>query len=69
MSSPTIPSVKEILVLSTAVIGAELLRRNTDGTWPKQPARIEGGNLVLESIDLTLPLAAAYRTTRLALGR
>jgi Uma2 family endonuclease len=65
----TIPSVKEILVLSTAVIGAELLRRNTDGTWPKQPACVEGGNLVLESIGLNLPLAAAYRTTRLALGR
>ncbi len=62
----SIPSVTEILVLSTAVIRAELLRRNPDGTWPRQPLTIEGGDLVLQSIGLSLPLAAAYRTTRLA---
>lgn len=64
----TIPSVREILVLSTTAIGADLLRRSADGTWPQEPLRIEGGDLVLESIGLTLPLVAAYRTTRLARG-
>jgi Uma2 family endonuclease len=59
----SIPSVTEILVLSTAVIRAELLRRNADGTWPRQPLTLEGGDLVLESIGLGLPLASAYRTT------
>jgi Uma2 family endonuclease len=62
----TIPSVKEILVLKAAVTGAELLRRSPDGTWPKTPLIIEAGNLTLESIGFSMPLAAAYRTTRLA---
>jgi Uma2 family endonuclease len=62
----TIPSVQEILVLKTASIAAELLRRNPDGSWPSQPLSIETGDLALESIGFRLPLAAAYRTTRLA---
>jgi len=64
----TIPSVKEILILKTAAIGAELLRRQPDGSWPKQAEIIEAsGMLVLDSIGLQVPLAAAYRTTRLAI--
>lgn len=63
----SIPSVQEILVLKTAAIGAELIRRNPDGSWPRQSVPIEaGGDVTLESIGLKLPLAAAYRTTRLA---
>ena len=62
----TIPSVREILILSTVGIAADLLRRGPDGTWPQQPARIEAGELTLESIGLTVPLADLYATTRLA---
>ncbi|MCI0598307.1 MAG: Uma2 family endonuclease [Beijerinckiaceae bacterium] len=63
----TIPSVKEILVLKTANIGAELLRRAPDGTWPREPLYVETANLLtLESIGFSMPLADAYRTTRLA---
>ncbi|HLI63315.1 MAG TPA: Uma2 family endonuclease [Terriglobales bacterium] len=62
----TIPSVREILVLKTASIGAELLRRAPDGSWPKQPLVLSNGELLLESIGFRIPLAAAYRTTRLA---
>jgi Uma2 family endonuclease len=62
----TIPSVQEILVLKTASIGAEFLRRNLDGSWPSQPLAIVTGDLRLESIGFNFPLAAAYRTTRLA---
>ncbi|HET6374812.1 MAG TPA: Uma2 family endonuclease [Methylocella sp.] len=62
----TIPSVKEILVLKTAVIGADLLRRAEDGSWPKKPQTIMSGALTLESIGFSAPLEAIYRTTRLA---
>jgi Uma2 family endonuclease len=62
----TIPSVQEILVLKTASIGAELLRRNQNGSWPTKPLTIETGELTLESISFSVPVAAAYRTTRLA---
>ncbi|MGH7067988.1 MAG: Uma2 family endonuclease [Acetobacteraceae bacterium] len=63
----TIPSVMEILIVRTASIGAELLRRNPDGTWPKQPVQIDAvGEVTFESIGLRIPLTAIYRTTRLA---
>ena len=62
----TVPSVREILVLRSTSIGAELLRRNADGTWPEQPMAIEDGDLMLETIGFRVPLAALYRTTRLA---
>jgi Uma2 family endonuclease len=65
----TIPSVQEILVLKTASIGVELLRRNQDGSWPNQPLSIATGDLTLESIDFHIPLTAAYRTTRLAANK
>ena len=53
-------------MLKTASIGAELLRRNPDGSWPSQPLSLETGDLTLESIRFNFPLAAAYRTTRFA---
>jgi Uma2 family endonuclease len=62
----SIPSVREILVLHTVSIAADLLRRGKDGTWPEVPEHLVAGDLVLESIALTVPLAALYRTTRLA---
>jgi Uma2 family endonuclease len=64
----TIPSVQEILLLSRTAIQAELLRRGSDGSWRGSSTVIKNGDLVLESIDLTVPLGAIYRTTRLAHG-
>ncbi|HEY2621587.1 MAG TPA: Uma2 family endonuclease [Acetobacteraceae bacterium] len=64
----TIPSLREILILSSTAVRAELLRRGTDGSWPASSTVIEDGDLVLESIDLTVPLGTIYRTTRLARG-
>lgn len=61
----TIPSVQEILVLRSAAVGADLLRRHANGAWPPEPATLTDGDLVLESIALTVPLADLYRTTRL----
>lgn len=60
----TIPSVREILVLRTAIVGADLLRRNEDGSWPDKPQVILDGDVTLESIGFTFALTAAYRTTR-----
>ena len=61
----TIPSVQEILVLRTDAIGADLLRRRPDGTWPEQPDTIAEGELALESIGFRCELAEIYATTRL----
>lgn len=63
----TIPSVQEILIVKTATIGAEILRRAADGSWPDRPSPIDaGGDLALESIAFRVALSALYRTTRLA---
>jgi Uma2 family endonuclease len=62
----SIPSVREILVVETAAISMDLLRRNEDGFWPEKPQVFEDGDLTLESIGFTFALAAAYRTTRYA---
>jgi Uma2 family endonuclease len=62
----TIPSVTEILIVRTDVIGCELLRRRLDGSWPSAPEEITDGDLVLESVEFRVPLADVYRTTRLA---
>ena len=63
----TMPSVQEILVLRSVRIGAELLRRRPDGTWPERPEAVGADDrLVLESIGFSVALADVYRTTRLA---
>jgi Uma2 family endonuclease len=65
-SYTTILSLREILILSSTVIRAELLRRGNDGIWPAASTVIEDGDLVLDSIGFTTQLDAIYRTTRLA---
>ena len=62
----SIPSVREILVIRTAEIRADLLRRYPDGTWPERPIELREGDLELTSIGFRAPLAALYRTTHLA---
>ena len=64
----TIPSVEEILVLHTASIRADLLRRRPDGSWPEMPDTVTDGPLRLDSIGFQVDLASLYRGTRLARG-
>jgi len=62
----SIPSVQEILVLHTAEIRADLLRRQDDGLWPDNSLPIAaGGDVVIESIGFAAPLVAFYRTSGL----
>ena len=65
----TIPSVRELLVVHSTRIEAELLRRRPDSTWPEQPD-ILGADaiLTLQSIEFSAPLTALYRTSALAVG-
>jgi Uma2 family endonuclease len=65
-SFTTIPSLREILLLSSTEIRADLLRRDAEGNWPRAAMVMTDGALTLDSIGLTLPLATVYRTTRLA---
>ncbi len=63
----SIPSVQEILVLRSASIAADVLRRRPDGTWPEEPIQIgRDETLRLECIGLTCPLTECYIGTYLA---
>jgi Uma2 family endonuclease len=65
----TIPSVAEIVLVSSTAVAAEMLRRRPDGSWPEQPEAVgAGGALRIEAIGFEAPLAALYRTTTLAAG-
>ena len=63
----TIPSVREILIVHSTAILAEVLRRDADGAWPDRTTRIEDGDLTLTSIGFQAPIASVYATTRLTL--
>jgi Uma2 family endonuclease len=59
----TIPEVHEVVVLYTAEIRADLLRRGDDGVWPENPRVLKSADLLtLESIGFSVPVAAFYRT-------
>ena len=65
----TIPSVRELLVVRSTRIEAELLCRRPDGTWPEEPEMLGAdATLALSSIAFSAPLGALYRTTALAAG-
>lgn len=61
----SIPSVREILVLHSTRVGAEILRRSEDGIWPERTEEVSEA-LVLESIGLRLALPELFARTGLA---
>jgi Uma2 family endonuclease len=63
----TIPTVREILLIRSTRIAAELIRRGADGSWPSNPQPIEAdAALFLESLDFSCRLATIYENTHLA---
>ena len=59
----TIPTVAEIVILRSTAIGAEVLRRQPDGSWPEQAEMVgPDGTLRLDSLGFAAPLRASYRT-------
>jgi hypothetical protein len=61
----TIPTVREILLVRSTHVAAELIRREPDGNWPANSrAIVAEAPLVLESLDFSCPLAAIYEGTR-----
>ena len=64
-SYTTIPSVREIVLVRSTHIAAELIQREPDGGWPANSSPIgEQDRLVLDSISFDCPLAAVYAGTR-----
>jgi Uma2 family endonuclease len=62
----TIPSVREILLVRSTAVAAELLCRQPDGNWPAQPRKIDQGDAIsLESISFAAQLIDFYDDTHL----
>ncbi|MDX2157004.1 MAG: Uma2 family endonuclease [Hyphomicrobiaceae bacterium] len=62
----SIPSLREILILSSWSIEAQLLRRDQTGAWPPTAETISAdGSITLASIDQTFDLKDAYDKTYL----
>lgn len=60
----SIPSVREILILSSWSIEARLLRRGDDGAWPeKADVILSDGSITLSSLDMAFLLRDAYAKT------
>lgn len=60
----TIPSLAEILIVSSTACAADLLRRRPDGSWPEKADRIAGSDMLeLRSVGLSVPLSEVYRDT------
>jgi hypothetical protein len=56
--------MQEILIVRSDIASAQLLRRNTDGSWP--PVPMDSPALDLQSIDFHVELKAIYAGTWLA---
>ncbi len=62
----TIPTVREVLLLSSTAVCAELLRRDAAGSWPEMPRTVAGdAALRLDSIGFEVPLSELYATSSL----
>ena len=62
----TIPSLREILVVQSTRIGAQILRRADDGGWPDDPSAFgEDDILVLAAIGLSCAVTELYAGTHL----
>ena len=62
----TIPSLREILVVHSVKIGAQILKRADDGGWPDNPSVFsEDDTLVLASIGLSCAVTEFYAGTHL----
>jgi Uma2 family endonuclease len=62
----TIPSVREILVVQSTRIAAEILRRGANDHWPPGPEEIgQGGIVRLDSVGLSCPIGDFYAGTHL----
>ncbi len=61
----TIPSLREILVVHSVKIGAQILKRADDGGWPDNPSVFsEDDTLVLASIGLSCAVTEFYAGTQ-----
>jgi Uma2 family endonuclease len=63
----SIPSVREIVVVHSTRVLAEILRRGPDGRWPEATEKVgREDELRLDSIGFACPMGGVYAQTHLA---
>ena len=68
-ANTTLPSVREIVIVHSTAVRAELLVRDENGHWPPNATEIgAGGTLAFPSIGAVIPLSEVYAGTHLATG-
>jgi Uma2 family endonuclease len=65
-SYKTMPSVQEVVLIDSLSVRAEIMCRNTDGTWRETVTIRSGEQLELNAIAFKTPLQTLYKTTSLA---
>ena len=62
----TLPTMREVLVVQSTRVEAEVYLRDARGAWPDDPVSADpGGSIRLEPIDLTIPVSEIYEGTHL----
>ena len=57
----TIPSLREVLILSSEAVAAEVYLRRADGAWPPEPLLLGSGDtLRLDSLGFACPMDTLY---------
>lgn len=63
----TLPSVEEVVLISTTRAEADILRRDAKGHWPANPLNIgKAGPIPLASVGLEMTMADVYWGTHIA---
>lgn len=61
-----IPTLKEYILVDTAVINVEAFRINSNNHWELEEYRDFSATLTLSSLNISVPVAEIYRGTKLA---
>ncbi len=57
----SLPSLREVVVISSVRVAAEISARAADGSWPADPTPVEpAGDLVIETLGFRFPLRGLY---------
>ena len=60
-----IPTLKEYILVDTASIRVEIFRINSSGHWELEEYKLLQENLLLPSIQISIPLSEIYGRTKL----
>lgn len=61
-----IPTLREYILIDTVAVNVEAFRVNSNSHWELEEYKLLSQTLAIPSLDISIPLAEIYATTRLA---